>query len=166
MKKFKFNFLLRALVFSLILTGLSFATLSANAADATKAQQLRDGILRAKQQVDRAIAAGGGRSPLWENGLEENDALALPIFIQASTSLGNAATLADASLAAFLSFNIALGNFRFAQSCNRMGLSRSQISRANFAAIQPPVGFLAAFSPDITNTVSELLALKATVGCP
>jgi hypothetical protein len=47
-----------------------------------------------------------------------------------------------------------------------MGISRSQIARANTAAMQPPVNFLAAFGPDLTATVVELNALRASEGCP
>jgi hypothetical protein len=114
---------------------------------------------------------GGGTGP-WSVSedflmeLPENDALALPVLIQASTSLGQAASLSDQAKLAFLGGNFQLGNFRFSQACNRMGISRSQIARANTAAMQPPVNFLAAFGPDLTATVVELNALRASEGCP
>lgn len=98
--------------------------------------------------------------------LQENDALALPVLIQASTSLGQAASLSDQAKLAFLAGNFQLGNFRFSQACNRMGISRSQIARANTAAMQPPVNLLAAFGPDLTATVVELNALRVSEGCP
>lgn len=115
---------------------------------------------------------GGGGSGPWSVSedvlmeLQENDALALPVLIQASTSLGQAASLSDQAKLAFLAGNFQLGNFRFSQACNRMGISRSQIARANTAAMQPPVNLLAAFGPDLTATVVELNALRVSEGCP
>jgi len=116
--------------------------------------------------------AGGGSNGPWFASDEalvdllESDALALPVLIQASTSLGQAASLSDQAKLAFLSANFQLGNFRFSEACNRMGISRSQIARANTAALQPPTGFLAAFGPDLTATVIELNSLRASEGCP
>jgi hypothetical protein len=98
--------------------------------------------------------------------LPESDALALPIMLQASSSLGNAGSLADQAKLAFLNGNPQLGNFRFAQACNTMGIARSQIARANTAAMQPPGGYLAAFGPDLKATVVELNSLRASEGCP
>jgi len=116
-------------------------------------------------------AGGGSNSPWFASDealadLLESDALALPVLIQASASLGQAASLSDQAKLAFLSANFQLGNFRFSQACNRMGISRSQIARANTAALQPPAGFLAAFGPDLTATVIELNSLRTSEGCP
>ncbi|MHA4899859.1 hypothetical protein, partial [Enterococcus faecium] len=66
----------------------------------------------------------------------------------------------------YLGGNIQFGNYRFAQACNEMGISRSQIARGNQAALQPPVGFLQAFGPDLAQTLVELQQLKFAVGCP
>jgi hypothetical protein len=92
--------------------------------------------------------------------------LALPIMLQASSSLSSAGSLADQAKLAFLNGNTQLGNFRFAQACNSMGIARSQIARANTAALQPPTGLLAAFGPDLKATVVELNSLRVSEGCP
>jgi len=147
----------------------------AHAADAQNALRLKSGIDRAKNVVDRAIrsATGGPFNPveLWDQPVDsslvnESDALALPILMQASSSLFNAGTSADGALLGFLSGNIALGNFRFAMACNQLGLSRSQIARARLAAIQPPVEFLGPFGPELNLTVLEIVALRQAEGCP
>jgi len=154
-------------------------------------QALAAGLRQAKAVVDNAIAgaqgAGGlsggstggstGSAPGGGNGpggpwgmtvedVNENDAIALPVLIQASTSLGQAATDSDLANFAFISGNIAFGNFKFALACSQMGISRSQISRANTAALQFPLGFLSAFGPDLTQVLIELNQLKFTEGCP
>ena len=149
------------------------------ASTATNASALQAGIIHAKNVVDKAIAGAGGHaggtvggtvgggSPWFmESDVAESDALALPILMQASTTLGDAASMADQSKLAYLSFNIALGNFKFAMSCSNMGISRSQIARANTAAFQPPVGFLAAFGPELAAVVTELNSLRISQGCP
>lgn len=188
--KVSLKFRLAALALGMSYTGMALAAGSGNA------QNLQAGILKAKAVVDRAIAAtggagggsggaggapsgdpwgggfpgggfpGGGTGPWLTADVAENDAIALPILIQASTSLGQAASFSDQAKLAYLGGNIAFGNFRFAEACNRMGISRSQIARANTAALQPPMGFLAAFGPDLTATVVELNALRASEGCP
>ena len=111
----------------------------------------------------------GGSSP-WlvapDFDLPEADALALPIMLQATSSLGSAGSFADQAKLAFLNGNTQLGNFRFAQACNSMGIARSQIARANTAALQPPQGYLAAFGPELKATVVELNSLRSSEGCP
>lgn len=160
---------------SLTVSGLAFANSSQNA------QNLSSGIMKAKMKIDRIISSagnggshgggrsGGGNSP-WSVEEEsfdvENDSMALPILIQASQSLGNAASNSDKAKLAFLGFNFQYGNFLFAKACNGMGISRSQIARANTAAMQGPAGFLSAFGPELTDTVMELNSLKMSEGCP
>lgn len=151
---------------------------------ANNAENLSQGIMRAKMVVDRAIASSGGshtnpgggsggsggNTPWSEDDEDgnvlENDSMALPILIQASASLGKAASNADKSKLAFLTFDFQKGNYLFALACNSMGISRSQIARANTAAMQVPYGYLAAFGPELKDTVMELTALKVSEGCP
>lgn len=154
-------------------TLLAFSLGSADvfAADLESARMLSQGVKRAKAVVDRAIRAAGGAEALSEDisrsgDVEESDAVALPIYVQASASLGNAAVNADQAVLNFLSGNIAFGNYSFSVSCAKMGIGRSQVSRANFATLLPPPGFLTTFGPELTELVTELGLLKVTVGCP
>lgn len=147
----------------------------AQGADVEKARTLSAGVKKAKSIVDRAIrAAGGGVSgpelvvtpePESDEDLE-SDGMALPIYVQASASLGEAAVSADQAVFSFLTGNIAYGNYSFSVACAKMGIGRSRISRANLAALMPPAGFLTAFGPELTDLVTELGLLKFTVGCP
>jgi hypothetical protein len=121
-------------------------------------------------RIDQIIAQTGvtpgspsnPNDPWWT----EADSIALPIFTQASGSLWAAATNADQWKLAVLQFNFALANFKFAMTCNMIAQSRSQLARANSAAMLPPVGFLAAFGPEITAHLQELQALRTDNGCP
>lgn len=160
------------LLAGLLLTGV-LGTAEAQAADLAKARMLSQGVKRAKSIVDRAIRAAGGAEAGAESYTEsdtgddsESDALALPIYVQASASLGEAAESADQAVFSFLTGNIAYGNYTFSVSCAKMGIGRSRISRANLATLIPPVGFLAPFGPELTDLVTELGLLKFTVGCP
>ncbi len=154
------------MLMGLVLAGM-IGSAEVQAADVEKARILSEGIKRAKTIVDRAIFAAHGTESLDDSeSVLENDAVALPIYMQASSSLGNAAVHADQSVASFLTGNIAFGNYSFSVACAKMGIGRSQVSRANFAALLPPAGFLTAFGPDLTELVTELGLLKLTVGCP
>lgn len=158
--------------------GLGLTTLS-HAVTPEDAQAIKEGVNRAKAVVDRALAASGsqggshggwdtgssspgsGPSP-WEVGEEvilESDFVALPIYQQASNSLFAAGSLADQAIFALSGVNIQEGVFLYAKSCAKMGISRSQVARANLAALQPPVGYLAAFGPELEEVVVELNAL-------
>ncbi len=104
---------------------------------------------------------------LYDSGdVNESDALALPVFTQASGSLFDAGHFVDVSTIDLLGGNIQQGNFEFAMACSRMGISRSQIARANLAALQPPTGLLAPFSADLLQVVTELNALRFSANCP
>jgi hypothetical protein len=154
---------------SLLLTTL-LGSAHAQGADMEKARTLSAGVKKAKSIVDRAIrAAGGGPElvvpPDSDEDLE-SDGMALPIYVQASASLGEAAVSADQAVFSFLTGNIAYGNYSFSVACAKMGIGRSRISRANLAALMPPAGFLTAFGPELTDLVTELGLLKFTVGCP
>ena len=160
-----------SLAFLLVFSTSLITSMPAQAADAQSAQVLKEGIAKAKSTVDQAIQAVNNHMRLSDIGLEdlglpENDALALPILLQASSTLFQAGQSADQAIAAFLVANIAFGNYRFSMACLNTGLARSQVARANIAALQPPAGFLVAFSPDLGNVVTELLLLRATVACP
>ena len=149
----------------------SLKSMPASAADAQSAQVLKDGIAKAQSTVDQAIQAVNNHMRLSDIGMEdlglpENDAMALPILLQASSTLFQAGQSADQAVAAFLAANIAFGNYRFSMACLNTGLARSQVARANIAALQPPAGFLVAFSPDLGTVVTELILLRATVACP
>ena len=160
------------LLASLLLTTV-LGSAQALGADVEKARTLSAGVKKAKSIVDRAIrAAGGGASgpelvvpPESDEDLE-SDGMALPIYVQASASLGEAAVSADQAVFSFLTGNIAYGNYSFSVACAKMGIGRSRISRANLAALMPPAGFLTAFGPELTDLVTELGLLKFTVGCP
>ena len=114
---------------------------------------------------------GGGHGPWFtaegdELAVAESDALALPIYVQASGNLFDASSQADNANIHFLQGQIALANFEFANACAKMGISRSQIARANLAALQPPLGFLAPFGPQLADVVVNLNQLRAAEGCP
>lgn len=148
--------------------GLGLASIG-QAVTPEDARALRDQVYHAKSVVDRAIGSGGGASPgnsnpgpgpsPWElNDAEitENDFVALPIYQQSAHNLFTAGSYADKAIIALSGVNVQEGAFLFAQSCAKMGISRSQIARANLAASQPPVGYLAAFGPELTEVVIEL----------
>ena len=103
---------------------------------------------------------GGGTFP-WQ----ENDALALPMFMQASGQLNTAANYAFESLNYFLSGNISMGNFKFVSSCSRLAISKSALSRANFAAIQPPVGVFGVFNAEVFAMLNEIENARVSNGC-
>lgn len=151
-----------------------FAASVASAATSDDARAVRDSVYRAKSVVDRAISASGhsrptpgpapspGPSPWEVEELEvtESDDAALPIYQEASNNLYAAGSLADQAIIALSSgFNIQEGAFKFAQSCAKMGIARSQVARANLAAAQPPVGYLVQFGPELQEVVVELNAL-------
>lgn len=122
------------------------------------------------------VPSGGGHGGFYvesdlpdllnDGDVNESDALALPVFIQASGSLFDAGHFVDVSTIDLLGGNIQQGNFEFAMACSRMGISRSQIARANLAALQPPTGLLAPFSADLLQVVTELNALRFSANCP
>ena len=176
---------------TLIVIGVTFITSVAYVqtnANSGNAQRLKAGIQSAKGTVDRIIASvnnpgnpGNPDTPDYPDYPDypdtpdypddpwvwyENDLTALPILMSASSTLGNAGALSDQAKLAYLSGNFALGNFRYAQACSSLGIARSQVARANTAALLPPVGFLAAFGPDLANVVIELQLLRASEGCP
>lgn len=160
--------------------GFSFASLG-QAVTPDDARAIRDTVNHAKAVVDRAISGadsrgaedsrtdedtrnpnrGPGPSPweVTEDVILENDYVALPIYQQASNNLFTAGSYADQAIFALAGINPQEGAFLFAQSCAKMGISRSQIARANLAAIQPPAGYLAAFGPELEEVVVELNAL-------
>lgn len=102
---------------------------------------------------------GGIRFP-WEN-----DALALPMFMQSSSQLNTAANYAFESLNYYLSGNISMGNFKFVSACGRLATAKSALARANFAALQPPVGAFGVFNPEVLNMLNEIETARTTNGC-
>jgi hypothetical protein len=158
---------------------LSLAT-AASANTSQNAERLAAGLQRALSAVSQAVAAAGGglntggvvNPTPWDmiddidTDLVESDAFSLPIYVQAGASLGRAASDADQAKLNYLSGNIAFANYKFSSACVTMGLARSQVARANSAALLPPAGFLAAFGPELASVVSELFSLRISEGCP
>ena len=161
----------RILIASSFLLSMSLTSVAAFAGDLENAQNLKAGIQKAQQVVDRVIDSVGPQASLHDVGLDdlglgENDALALPALMQASSSLFRAGQNVDESILYFLSGNVPFGLYKFSMGCMSTGLARSQIARANVAALQPPAGFVTAFSIDLISVVNELFLLRSAVSCP
>ena len=107
-------------------------------------------------------SVGGIQFP-WHH---ENDDLALPAFIQSSQHLGLAGNAALEAEAAFLSGNIQFAVFRFATACSRLSLGKLALTRANYAAIQPPVKNFGVFNPEVLASLNEMEQTRVMVGCP
>lgn len=148
------------------------------------ARALRDSVERARYEVNLALSsvfemqprAEGGESfpspshsggpDVWSHEekeeILEDDAIAMPIYQTASNNLFSAGSLADQALIDLSSgIYIQEGTYKYAQACAKMAIARSQISRANLAASQTPVGNLQAFGPTLREVVVELNALHA-----
>ncbi len=143
------------------------ATASAQQPSVEQAEALKNRIQKAQADVQRLINIGRGDG---EAGGDENDALAVPVLLEASGSLFTAGQRADDALFAALSGNFALATFRFTQACTQTGLARSQVARARLAALAFPPGFLTVVAGDFTLIVNELFLLRSPfpvgVGCP
>lgn len=153
-----------------ILMSILLFTSSAFSADSDQARKLKEGAERAKARVQRIINSVHGIDP-HSNIIEmlevyENDPPALNRLALANISLEKAAVLAEDAEEAFSLLDFDFGNFNFVKSCSQAAISRSRIARANILAIQPPVGFLMAFSTEMLDIVDELADLKNDVGCP
>jgi hypothetical protein len=132
---------------------------AADAASSQDAQRLKEGVDRARARVEAILERAGSNR-------DENDPLTESALLQAASSLTQASERADDSLDAFLNGFIADANRYFTGACVKMGLARSQVSRANHYAIQPPIGFYGPFAPDMQDLVIELQDLRSVVGCP
>jgi len=139
------------------------------AAVSQKANSLVQRVLARSNGAPSLSPEVGGLSGLEGTGLEdilENDALALPAFMQSASHLSQAANYAFQSQAAYLGGNIAFGNFKFATACARLSIGKLALSRANFAAIQPPVGFFGVFNAEIIAVLQEIFLAQSSNGCP
>lgn len=143
------------------------ATASAQTPTLENARRLKGVIDDAKQRVDDLIARGRG------SGGNEDDLLALPPLLEASSSLFNAGVWADALIQNLTppGFpNFSLAGFQFARACTFTGLARSQVARSRLGAAVPPIGFLTTTDPQYGLVINELSALRSAppfgVGCP
>ncbi|MFW7380327.1 MAG: hypothetical protein ACOH5I_16060 [Oligoflexus sp.] len=131
--------------------------------------KLKNTVVEIKAEIDTIIAQA--QNPRLNNeDLNEDDALAIPRLLQASSNLFEAGTRADETLLEILAGNFQLAFYRFSQACTATGLARSQVSRARFGALVPPAGFVSIFDAQFANIIIELGLLRSPfptgVGCP
>lgn len=177
----KARFIMSLVLASSVLSGSSFAADAASAARlgavAKKASALTQRIISrsgasgsGNGSVETGPVAGPETGPAsggvihfpWEN---ENDALALPIFLQSSSQLDQAANFAFQSQFHFLNGQIQIALFEFTSACSRLAIGKSALARANLAAIQPPVGFFGVFNVEVLTMLNEIQLARTSNGC-
>lgn len=152
-------------------------SLPAWAGNAQSAQTLRDGTVRIKGQIDGLIAAASPRPYLEhsetnvsEEGVAEADNAARAILLQVSQLLDLANDAADRSLDFFLAGNNPSGENEFVRACLLTSATRSGITRARYAARQPPgpgdTQTLLPLDSIFARAVEGITLLKQSVGCP
>lgn len=180
MKKFMIPFVVSASLFT---------STQLFAHSAQQAQSIGQTARRAKALVDRILSnapAGGSFNtprpqpgfpnpaprPTWPGTgggprfpWQENDNLALPIFTQAGAELNIAANYAFEALDSYLRGQFQMGNFKFVSSCSRLSTAKSALARANFAAVQPPVGFFGVFNNEVLSMLNEIENARRTNQC-
>jgi len=158
-----------AIAISAVVVGIGAAASAQEEISLEQAQKLQATVYDVKQQVDSIIDQARARGIITDN---ENDLLAVPPLLQASSSLTTAGTRAD-QLVIILSApfpNFQLATYRFTQCCTATGLARSQVARARLGASAFPPGFIGTFDAQFADIINELTLLRSPfptgVGCP
>ena len=165
---------------ALVLMSLSGSSFARNADSAARLVQ----VSRQASTLIGRILANGGAQPGVQPGVQpgasggssggggidlpwivENDAIALPIFMQASGQFNIAGNYAFESQLAYLNGQFAVGNFKFTAACARLSASKNVLARANLAAIQPPVGLFGAFNGEVLNMLNVIEQTRLGSGC-
>lgn len=130
-------------------------------------QVLSQGIQRAKSRINSILAS----RPHRPGGRLEDDNLAARRLTDASDALDKATIEVDAVTAiqdGTSSEPASRAGYHFALGCSKTAIAESRVSRARIAALQPPLGTMKAFGPELQEIATELKALRApdAAGCP